>query len=95
MALVVKDTVIPEDQVKNIVLKALKSRIEKINSKIEEIKNNINYFKLKYGMESEEFYRKFETGELGDEMDFFEWKSSIEILNDLKTERSALIEAIG
>ena len=95
MALVVKNTTIPENQVKNIVIKALKARIEKLNQKIDELQKNMDYFNRKYGMESEEFYKKFKSGELGGDMDFMEWKASWEIFNELKNEKRALIEAIG
>lgn len=29
--------------------------------------------RLQYGMTSKDFYRRFRSGELGDEMDFVEW----------------------
>ncbi|MEN4006009.1 MAG: hypothetical protein PQ964_01395 [Methanobacteriaceae archaeon] len=34
-------------------------------------------------------------GVLEDDMDFFEWKASKEIYDELKEEKGALIEAIG
>jgi hypothetical protein len=46
-------------------------------------------------MKTEEFYRKFVRGELEDDMDFFEWKASSEIFNELIKEKRALIEAVG
>jgi hypothetical protein len=45
----VKDTVIPEDLVKNAVMKALKTRIEDINQKWD-LKRNIDYFERKYSV---------------------------------------------
>ena len=41
----------------------------------------MNYFEKKYGMKTEEFYKKFLAGSLGDDMDFFEWKASTAIFN--------------
>lgn len=95
MALVVKNTTIPENQVKDVVIKALKDRIEKLNQKIDELQRNMDYFKRKYGMESEKFYQRFKSGELGDDRDYLEWKASWEIFNELKNEKDALIETIG
>ena len=46
-------------------------------------------------MNGNEFYKKFVRGELGDDMDFFEWKASSEIYNELRNEKRALIEAVG
>ena len=71
------------------------SRIEEINQKLNDLRESIRYFEKKYGMKTEEFYRTFVSGELGDDMDFFEWKASSEIFNELKEEKKALIEAIG
>ena len=34
-------------------------------------------------MESATFYRRFEAGELGDAMDFFEWASLYELRQDI------------
>jgi len=95
MLIIIKNRMIPENQVKNVVIKALRARIEKLNQKIDEFQINMDYFKRKYGMESEKFYQRFKTGELGDDMDYLEWKASWEIFNELKNEKNALIEAIG
>lgn len=38
-------------------------------------------------MKTEEFYKKFVSGKPGDDMDFFEWKASAEIYNELKEEK--------
>ncbi len=95
MAIIIKDTVMPEDLVKDVVIKVLKARIGEINQKLEDLDGSMDYFKRKYGMETEEFYQKFTGGEVGDEMDFFEWKASWEIFSELKWEKIALLEAIN
>jgi len=40
-------------------------------------------FEQRYGMDSATFYRRFEAGELGDAMDFFEWAGLYELHQDL------------
>lgn len=55
----------------------------------------MNYFEKKYDMKTDEFYGKFVSGALGDDMDFFEWKASKEISDELKEEKRVLIEVIG
>ena len=40
-------------------------------------------FEKRYGMESSTFYRRFETGELGDSADWFEWAGLYELKQDL------------
>ncbi|MFB2924018.1 hypothetical protein [Aerosakkonema funiforme] len=35
--------------------------------------NRLKAFESQYQMSSDEFYQRFRSGELGDEIDFFEW----------------------
>ena len=95
LAAEIKNTGIPKDLVKYTVIRTLKSKIEEINQKLNDIYASMRYFEKKYGMKTEEFYKKFTSGSLGDDMDFFEWKASAEIYNELKEEKKVLIEAIG
>lgn len=95
MASEIKNTAIPKDLVKDAVIRTLKSKIEEINQKLNDIYASMNYFEKKYGMKTEEFYNKFTSGTLGDDMDFFEWKASAELYKELKEEKKVLIEAIG
>ena len=95
MAAEIKNSGIPMELVRDAVKRTLKSRIEEINQKSNDLYGSMKYFEKKYGMKTEEFYKKFVGGELGDDMDFFEWKASSEIYNELRNEKRALIEAVG
>lgn len=95
MVLEVKNTGISKDLVKDVVIRTLRSRVEEINQKLKDIYENMSYFERKYGMKTEEFYEKFVNEALGDEMDFFEWKASKELHDELKEEKSVLVEVIG
>ncbi len=95
MASEVKNTGVPKDLVKDAVTRTLRSKIEELNQKLNDIYESMKYFERKYGMKTEEFYKKFTSGALGDDMDFFEWKASADIYNELKEEKKVLIEAIG
>ncbi|MBU3967698.1 MAG: hypothetical protein KKG76_10045 [Euryarchaeota archaeon] len=95
MASEIKNTGISKDLIKNAVIRTLKSKIEEINQKLSDIRASMKYFEIKYGMKTEEFYKKFTGGKLGDDMDYFEWKASAELYNELKEEKKVLIEAIG
>jgi hypothetical protein len=94
MVLEVRNIGIPKDLVKDVVIRTLRSRVEEINHKLGDIYNSMNYFERKYGMKTEEFYEKFVSGALGDDMDFFEWKASKEIHDELKEEKRVLTEVI-
>ena len=76
------------------MIRTLRFKIEEIKQKLINVYENMLYFEKKYGMKTEEFYRQFVAGKLGDDMDFFEWKASAEIYNELKEEKKVLIEAI-
>ena len=95
LVLKIENTRMPEKQVKEAVLKALKIRIEKINQKLIPIHENMLRFQSKYGLKNQEFHEKYVKGELGDDMDLMEWKVSLEIYDELQEEKRALLEAIG
>lgn len=44
----------------------------------QELKNRCRIFEKKYNLSSDEFYKLFQEGKMGDEEDFFEWKALIE-----------------
>ncbi len=63
---------------------AVKTEIKSIELGIKRASQKIKGFERKYKMSSEEFYRAFSNGELGDDSDFMEWAGEYEILADLK-----------
>ena len=60
----------------DIVLSQYRLRLERYNEELQK-------FEARYGMKSDEFYRRFEAGELGDAMDFFEWAGLYELRLDI------------
>lgn len=57
---------------------------------IERLDVDIQTYEKQYGMESEEFDRKFHAGKLGDQMDFIEWSSLILMRTHLQQRLEAL-----
>jgi DNA-binding SARP family transcriptional activator len=53
--------------------KLIDIQIARYQNNIKEISAELKEFEKRFGMSSEECYRRFESGELGDEGDFFEW----------------------
>ena len=51
--------------------------------RLERYENALRQFEQRYGMDSPAFYRRFEAGQLGDAMDFFEWAGLCELRQDL------------
>ncbi len=77
--------VIAEDDALNRTLdKLLDVTRAQYQSKLEKYDAALRTFETQYGMQSEEFYAKFETGELGDAMDFFEWSGIVELRRDIQ-----------
>ena len=54
-----------------------KERIRKIRERLEE---QLEEFEQRYSLSSADFYKNYETGEMGDDMDFIEWSATIEML---------------
>jgi len=90
----IKNTGFSKDFIQDVVTRTIKNRIEELNKKISDIDSNMKYFETKYGIKTEDFYKQFLEGILGDDMDFFEWKALREVYKELKEEKKALIEAI-
>ena len=76
-----------------IVGEALQRELALLESKVNLTKEEIKEFERKYAMSSEEFLKRFEGGELGDEQDFFEWWGLLEGLGKIE-EKIAKIKAV-
>jgi hypothetical protein len=55
---------------------------------------DIDKFEKKYELTSEEFVEQFNSGSLGDEMDFFEWLGLCELRKDILTKIHKLEQAL-
>jgi hypothetical protein len=44
-----------------------------MTTKLDDLADHLHLFEKKYHLPSEEFQRKFRTGEMGDDADMFEW----------------------
>lgn len=53
--------------------KLIAFQIAKYRSNIKQIRYELSRLEAKYKISSEDFFRKFESGELGDDADYFEW----------------------
>jgi hypothetical protein len=64
----------------------------KAQKDIEELRVDLLAFEERFGMESEEFYNRFEAGEMGDDMDFIEWASFFDMYRNAQSRLAALSE---
>ena len=59
--------------VDRVLDKLLATEIERAWMERRDLEARLADYEKRYRMSSEEFYRRFRAGELGDEMDFVEW----------------------
>ena len=64
--------------VENVLNKVINYQLAKYRNHIDQISLELEKFETNYKMSSEQFYKTFEAGELGDDEDFFEWSSLYE-----------------
>ncbi len=80
---VLRDTY-SEVELDQIFGKLLSIALNQHRLRLERYEQDLHEFETRYGMESAVFYRRFEAGELGDAMDFFEWAGLYELHQDIK-----------
>jgi hypothetical protein len=80
---VLKDTYSDEAELGLILGKLLDVTLSQHRLRLERYERDLREFEERYSMESATFYRRFEAGELGDAMDFFEWAGLYELRRDI------------
>lgn len=80
---ILKDTYSDEVELDQILEKLLDIVLSQHRLRLERYERDLREFESRYSMESATFYRRFEAGELGDAMDFFEWAGLYELYQDI------------
>lgn len=80
---VLKDAYPDEAELDRVVGKVLDMALSQHRLRLERYERDLREFERRYDMESKTFYQRFEAGELGDAMDFFEWAGLYELRQDL------------
>ncbi|MBS1248793.1 MAG: hypothetical protein MAG431_00355 [Chloroflexi bacterium] len=70
---------------KIIALESTRSR-----QKLNELESRLTSFEQKYHMKSDNFYTLFRAGELGDDVDFFEWSALYDMFLTLRQRLQSL-----
>jgi hypothetical protein len=70
--------------------KALERERQRLLRQQTRLDSHVAEFERRYGWRSDEFYPRFERGELGDDMDFIEWSATIEMIANLQCALNAL-----
>lgn len=59
-----------------------------VSTQAEDLKHRLKEFEERYQMPSEHFHQRFQTGELGDDINFFEWNAYYEMLTAAQVKTS-------
>jgi len=62
-----------DDYLHTALSKIISYEIEKTVKEVKDLETELVSYESKFNMQSEEFYKKYSTGELDDSSDFFEW----------------------
>jgi hypothetical protein len=75
-----------------LLRKILAVRLGQQRRQLRQYARDLQEFELRFDMESPLFHRRFEAGELGDSMDFFDWAGLYELHQEVqrKVERLAI-----
>ncbi|MGA9379656.1 MAG: hypothetical protein WBV73_12885 [Phormidium sp.] len=79
-----KDTYSDRAELDQILGKLLDVALSQHRLSLEKYDRDLREFEQRYDMESSIFYQRFEAGELGDDVDFFEWSSLYELRQDIQ-----------
>ena len=83
------------DPVIDIALdKLIKREIIRMNELKSRLMDQLKEFEKKYSLNSQEFYARYENGQMGDEMDFVEWAATVEMLKNVEKQMALLEKEI-
>lgn len=77
---VAKDTNALDPVVELTIEKLLKREASRMDELRQRLLQQKQAFEEKYGLDSDEFRRRYETGTMGDEMDYVEWSATLDML---------------
>lgn len=63
--------------------KLVRREIERLQLLRNELHTDLTTFENTYGLDSATFYGQYEVGVLGDDIDFVEWSSTVDMLENL------------
>lgn len=80
-------------QLTNEIKTSLKREYSLYSGAIAFYKKAVKKFEKKYGLSTHTFLKKFDAGQLGDEVDFFDWYAFAKLLYQWQKSQSAIRSA--
>ena len=62
----------------------------RLQRELEELQKHLHAFEAEYNLSSEEFHRRFQRGELGDDADMFEWDAFYQMMVTVREQLKTL-----
>jgi len=72
------------------VNKLLSREFERVRQLTKRLSKQLMKFEEQYALQSAEFHKRYEHGEMGDSMDFVEWSATVEMLGNAKKQMAFL-----
>jgi hypothetical protein len=80
-------------RLKPLLKSALEREVKLLDYAIERTHQALAPFESRYKMTTDEFERKFKTGEIKETLEFLDWWMEVEALRHLEAQRQSLIDA--
>ena len=80
------------NNVKSLVKSAVENELKIIGFGIDKTKKKLEQLEKKFGMDSVNFYKKFNEGKMGDDLEYIRWAGEYETLQKLQRDHSDLTE---
>ena len=80
------------NNVKSLVKSAVENELKIIGFGIDKTKKKLEELEKKFGMDSVNFYKKFNEGKMGDDLEYIRWAGEYETLQKLQRDHSDLTE---
>ncbi len=78
------------ENLRYLIKLAIENEIKIIRHGLDRTRKKLKEFEDKYGMKSEEFYKRYNNGEMGDDMDYIKWAGEYETLQQLEKDYNEL-----
>ncbi len=78
-----KEAYAEEAELDLVLGKVLDLTLNRYRTRLQRYEQDLQEFEERYEMESRVFHQRFESGDMGDAIDFFEWAGLYELRQDL------------
>jgi len=91
---VLTDTYTDKAMLDQILEKLLQVTLNQHRSRLQRYMRELAAYEKRFGIKSDLFYSRFEAGEMGDAMDYFEWAGLYELYQDISEKVQRLEQAL-